>query len=157
MKDALLQIVMGAIGSMGFAILFNIRGKRFLAAAFGAVLSWGTFLLLSQYIKDDAVCYFLASVLTSFYAEIMARVLKSPTTTFIITSLIPLVPGSSLYYTMAYAFESSNEKFASRAVETLKLSSALALGVIVAATFTKVFMAHWMKRAQQKKEKAVIS
>ncbi|MBP3313364.1 MAG: threonine/serine exporter family protein [Oscillospiraceae bacterium] len=157
MKEALLQIFMGAIGSMGFAILFNIRGKRFITATLGAVLSWGSYLLFSRFIGDNTVCYFLASVLTSFYAEIMARVLKTPTTTFIITSLIPLVPGSSLYYTMAYAFESAQGKFVARAAETLKLSSALALGVIVATTFTKVLMTHLAKKAQQKKEKAVIS
>ncbi|MBQ1965266.1 MAG: threonine/serine exporter family protein, partial [Clostridia bacterium] len=40
----------------------------------------------------------------SVYAGIMARVLKTPATTFITTSLIPLIPGGSLYYTMAYAF-----------------------------------------------------
>ena len=79
----------------------------------------------------------LSSIVTSF--AVMARVLKTPTTTFITTSLIPLIPGGSLYYTMAYAFESNSEMFASKALYTLELASALALGIIVAATATKIY------------------
>jgi len=145
----LIQLITGVIGSLGFAILFNIRGKRALAAGFGALLSWGIYLLMSLIIPNATINYFIASVLTSFYAEVMARVLKTPTTTFITTSLIPLVPGGSLYYTMAYAFESDSSKFLTRAMETLSLASALALGVIVAATLTKLYMGYRTARKKQ--------
>ena len=148
--NAVIQLVTGVIGSMGFAVLFNIRGKRALATGFGALLSWGLYLLLSLVIPNDVVSYFIASVLTSFYAEVMARVLKTPTTTFITTSLIPLVPGGSLYYTMAYAFESDSTKFMARAMDTLQLSSALALGVIVAATLTKLYMGYLINRKKKR-------
>ena len=68
----------------------------------------------------------------------MAILLKSPTTAFITTALIPLVPGGSLYYTMAYAYGSDTEKFAESAIYTLLLASALALGTIVAASIIKI-------------------
>ena len=68
----------------------------------------------------------------------MARLLKTPTTTFIITALIPLIPGSSLYYTMSYAFQSDLEKFMHKGIYTLELASSLALGVIIASAFIKL-------------------
>lgn len=134
----LIQILAGFIGTMGFAVLFNIRGKRFFFAGLGGLLSWLLFVLFSHMIPYEPVCYFLVAVLISAYAELMARFLKTPTTTFITTSLIPLIPGGSLYYTMAYAFESDMEHFLEKGIYTLELASALALGIIIATTTTRI-------------------
>lgn len=134
----LIQILAGFVGTMGFAILFNIRGKRFLFAGLGGLLSWLLFVLLSRVITNEPVCYFLVAISISAYAELMARLLKTPTTTYITTSLVPLIPGGSLYYTMAYAFESDMEHFLEKGIYTLELASALALGIIIAATATRI-------------------
>lgn len=133
----IIQIITGFIGSMGFAVLYNIRGKRFIIAALGGFLSWSLFVLFGFFISNEPLNYFMVSVAVSVYAEIMARVLKTPTTTFITTSLIPLIPGGSLYYTMAYAFESDFENFISKAFYTLQLASALALGTIIVSTLMR--------------------
>jgi uncharacterized membrane protein YjjB (DUF3815 family) len=132
----LLQIVTGFLGSVGFAILFNIRGKRLAAASVGGGLSWLFYLLLNRLFSNDVLCYFLVSVLLAIYAEVMARMLKTPTTTFITTGLIPLVPGSSLYYTMTYAFSRQGEAFLEKGIHTLGLAGALAFGIILVAGVT---------------------
>lgn len=134
----IIQILSGFIGSIGFAFLFNIRGWRLIVTALGGLLSWTLFCVLNNFISNEAVNYFLVAFLISIYAEIMARLLKTPTTTFITTSLIPLIPGSSLYYTMAYAFRSNSESFLEKGIYTLKLSSALALGIIIATTIARI-------------------
>lgn len=135
-----IQIITGFIGGVGFAILFNIKGKRLILAGLGSLISWSLFLLLNLYIKNEPICYFIVALLLSFYAEIMARVIKTPTTTFIMTSLIPLIPGSSLYYTMRYLIEGGGEIFISTAVKTLSLAIALALGIIMATAITKFIL-----------------
>lgn len=134
----ILQVVTGCIGSLGFAILFNVRGKRLLVAALGGLLSWLLLLLLGCVIDSEPINYFIVSVSLSVYAEVMARVMKTPTTTFITTSLIPLIPGGSLYYTMAYAFQSDMGRFFEKGIYTLELAAALALGVIAATAFAKL-------------------
>lgn len=138
-QTEILQVLSGFIGSIGFSILFNIRGKRLLAASIGGMLSWLLFVLLNNLINDAAVTYFIVASIISIYSEIMARVLKSPTTTFIITSLIPMIPGSSLYYTMVSVFQTNENIFLERAIDTLKLAAALALGIVVITTFTRLF------------------
>ena len=135
----IIQILTGFIGSLGFAVLFNIRGKRLIAAAFGGFLSWTLFVFLNLFIHNDPVNYFLVALAVSIYAEVMARVMKTPTTTFITTALIPLIPGGSLYYTMAYAFHSNIDRFLEKAIYTLQLASSLALGIIIATTLSRIF------------------
>jgi uncharacterized membrane protein YjjB (DUF3815 family) len=135
----ILQIIAGFVGSLGFGILFNIRGKRLIFAAVGGLISWGLFVVFNKAFSNEAICYFLVAAIVSLYAEISARFLKTPTTTFITTSLIPLIPGSSLYYTMNSAFIGGFETFVQKAIVTLQLAAALALGVILSAAFAKIF------------------
>ena len=135
-----IQILAGGIGSLGFACLFNIRGKRLAVATCGGLLSWTLFVIFSYIIKSEPVNYFVVSLLISLFAEVMARVMKTPTTTFITTSLVPLIPGGSLYYTMAYAFHQDADSFVTKGIATLSLAAALALGIIIATTLTKLIL-----------------
>ena len=133
-------IVGGFLGALGFAFLYNIRGKRLIGAAGGGLLCCTLFCILGLFIKSEPIIYFVVSIATSIYSEILSRILKTPTTTFIICALIPLIPGGSLYYTMASAFEGDFDLFLSNAISTLLLALALALGVCMAVAGTRIVM-----------------
>ena len=145
-NSELIQIATGLIGSLCFGILFNMRGKRLIAAAVGGLLSWGLFVVLSHFILNEPINYFIVAAVVSLYSEIMARALKTPAAPIVTTSLIPLIPGGSLYYTMSSAFESNFTMFLEKAVSTLKLACALALGIIV-VTASSQFL---FKRVKQR-------
>ncbi len=137
MTDEIIQIISGFLGSLGFAFLYNIKGKRLIATAIGGLLSWSIFLFLGMFIPSEALRYFIVSASISIYAEILSRILKTPTTTFIIPALIPLIPGGSLYYTMSSAFGGDIHVFLENAVDTILLALALALGVVVVLAGTR--------------------
>lgn len=127
----ILQIFAGCVGSFGFGLLFNIRGKKLVAVTLGGFFAWMFFLFLGYIIESEPIRYFIVATLVGIYSEIMARVLKTPTITFSMPCLVPLVPGSSLYYTMAYAFDSDLNKFLNKAIYTLQLAAALAIGTLL--------------------------
>lgn len=136
----LLEIITAGIGALAFGILFNLHGKKLLSVLIGGAISWLAVVLLMLLGLDEATSYFVTALLLSLYAEVLARVLKAPTTVFIIPSLIPLVPGSSLYYTMAYGLRGESELFSAKALTTLALSTALASGIIIATVLTRLFL-----------------
>lgn len=131
MMDGILQLLTSFIGTLGFGILFHIRGRKLWLAALGGFLGWSVFLLLGLWIESEPLRYLLVSILTTLYAEVMARWVKTPTTTFIIVSLIPLIPGSGLYYTMANALSGNSDGFLEKGIYTLELALSLALGIIL--------------------------
>jgi len=139
-----MQIVTGVVGSLGFSVLFNIKGSKLAAIAIGSGMGWLLFLLLNHGLHSEPLAYFIVALVISLYAEIAARVLKAPTTIFITPSLMPLIPGASLYYTMTYALDRDTSRFLEKAIDTLALASALALGVILSAIvmrlITKLFL-----------------
>lgn len=137
MKDAIIQIISGCVGTLGFGVLFNIREKKLLLGALGGLIAWSLYVIFSLFIHNEAVIYLLVSTITSLYAELLAIKLRTPTTSFLIISLIPLIPGGSLYYTMAYALSGNTDSFITKAVSTLQLAVALSLGIIIVLSVFK--------------------
>ena len=73
---------------MSFCFIFQVRKPLFifLCSAIGAV-SWGVY-LLAEPLGSDAVRCFVATIVVSALAELLARLLKAPATIFLVLSLI---------------------------------------------------------------------
>ena len=84
MPLGLIQVLSGTVGAVCYSVLFNIRGKRLAVSAVGGLLSWPFYLLFEIILKNEVLSYFIVAALITAYAECMARVVKAPTTTFII-------------------------------------------------------------------------
>lgn len=139
--DYIIQILMAFLCTLGFGFLFNVRGIKIVYAALGGMMSWIIFLALGLVIDSEPIRYFIVSVCTTTYSEILARVLKTPSSTFSIITLIPLIPGGALYYTTTYALNRNIELFLPKFISTIELSVSLSLGiVIVTAVSRKVFI-----------------
>ncbi len=136
-----IQIIASVIGALGFAVLFNVRGvKKLLAVSLGGGFGRALFLLLCLAIDSRVLCHFIVAMTVSFYAELMARVLKSPATVFIAPCLIPMMPGALLYYTMANALGENVEGFLEKGLATLQNATALAVGIIVATVAMRLLL-----------------
>lgn len=139
--SGLIQILMGTLGTLGFNVLFNIRGRKLLFATLGGLISWTVFLALEPLLPSEALRYFLSAAVITVYGEVLARVEKTPTTTFLVPSIIPLIPGSALYYTMNYALGEQWSQFAEQAFYTLQLALSLAVGIIAVTTAVRLLTA----------------
>ena len=136
-----IQLITGCLGTFGFSILFNNRGKKLVLATLGGLLSWVVFLVLAPVLPGEAVRYLLSAATITVYAEVLARLEKTPTTTFLVPSMIPLIPGGALYYTMNYALNKQWSQFAQQAFYTLQLALSLAVGVIAVTTVVRLLTA----------------
>lgn len=141
LTTAIVQVITGCVGSFGFSVLYNIRGKKLVLAGLGGAFSWTLCLLLQFIFPSEALRYFLSAAFVAVYAEILARKLKTPTTTFLVPAIIPHVPGRSLYYTMKYALNEEWNMFFSQAFATVQLALALAMGIITISSLVKVIFA----------------
>ena len=138
MREIAIRVLAAALGTLGFGVLFNIRGKKLLVGALGGMFAWLLFELLGGVVQNEPIRYFIVSAAASVYAEIFARLMKTPRTTFWIVNLIPLIPGGSLYYTMSSAVGSDFELFMQRGMYTLELAAALSLGIVTVAALSRI-------------------
>ena len=127
------------IASFSFSIIFNVDKKTSYLAAFGGALGWLCFSASLNTFNLYGLSYFLAAVVISFYAEIMARIKKMPVTAFLTTALIPLVPGGELYETMLSFIKKDHLGALDGFVGAIMATGALALGIIVVSTIIKSY------------------
>ena len=126
-----LQLAAAFSGSMGFALLFQVRRGKLLLASLGGLLAWAVYLALRPVMPQDVPRFFVASVVLTIYAEILARVVKCPATLFLVTAAVPLIPGGSLYNTMRYFVQGDFAASSSQGLNTILLALAIAAGMIV--------------------------
>lgn len=133
--------------TFGFCIAFNIRGKKIIFAAIGGAISWFFYSLPLHLGLSEISSLFISSIIFSTYSEILARIFKTPVTTFVVCALIPLVPGSGMYYTMREAISGNISKSLELGLNTLASAGTLALGVLFVSTITRLIFS-----AKRKKE-----
>ena len=82
----IIQLVVSFTGSLGFAALFNIHGKKLWFAALGGCLSWAVYLAVEFITPSPYVCGFWSTVAITLYEECMARIHKTPVTVFLVSA-----------------------------------------------------------------------
>ncbi len=125
------------IACSAFALTYNIHPKRIVPVCVGGALGWFVYLLLQDY--GDVLAYFIATVVISIYAELMARVCKVPVIVFLTTAVLPLVPGGGMYYTMEYCVRKETLLFIETGLHTLALAGAIVLGIMTVTTVVRMW------------------
>ena len=150
------QILFGTascfVALLGIAIIFDVPPKKLLWAMLGSTISCVIMLIGDQLAIDPLITNMAATALPCVYCEIMARALKTPTTVFMIPSLLPLVPGSRLYYTMFYLFSGDQTLFMENMLAAVKICTGIAMAIIVVTGAVRWIEA--AKRQRLEREKA---
>lgn len=81
----------------------------------------------------------VASAFAAVYAEIFARKKMAPTLLFVIPSVVPLIPGSSLYYTMSAAVSGNTREISEYGSLTLQYALSIAAGISIVWTFCSIW------------------
>lgn len=134
----MLSSLYAMIATLCFGILYNIRGKNLIFSSIGGGITWFIYLLVYHFLGySNILAYFSASIIGSIYSEIMARLLKTPATPFIIGTLIPLVPGSGMYNTMFETVQGNTQDSIQTGIHTLEIAGTIAIGVFSVSSISK--------------------
>ena len=125
------------LACFGFALVYNVRGRLLFLAPLGAALSWLVY-SNSGPLGGDLFRYFLGAIALSIYAETIARLEKTPVTVVMLISLLPLVPGGGIYYTMEHCIRGESALFLSTGLHTLAIAGALSLGILFVSTLIRL-------------------
>lgn len=134
------EILLATIATFGFGILFGLKNKKMLlAASISGGIGWFFYIFCLHIGLAASIGYLMGSLSMTVYSEILARKCKAPAITFLIGGLIPLVPGSGVYYTM---FNLINNDFANaiiKGIETIICAGAIATGILIGSTICQLF------------------
>jgi uncharacterized membrane protein YjjB (DUF3815 family) len=138
MKD----IVLAFLGSYCPAILFNIERKNLIWAGLCGAAGWTAYKSILLLTESEIFAVFIAAMVISLMSEVMAKLLKTPSTVFYIPSLFPIVPGISAYNTVLYIIDKKIIEATYKGLETLGSAGAIAFGILLISTIFRYINTH---------------
>lgn len=134
----LMQFCWAALSIVGFSIRVNLKGWKILLISLGAGLSWAIYLIMLYYTNSLLFSVFVSTILVCTYSEIVARLCRTPVSVFVTCVIIPLVPGSSLFYSMR-AYISGNMASAGHYITlVLMIAGTIAMAIAVVSSITNL-------------------
>ncbi len=138
MLNFILSLIYAYIACVGFGIIFHLRGKMLFITAIGGVLLWAVYLALEGSVDSIVARSLIATMTAAIFSESIARIMKIPVTLFMIIAILPLVPGSGIYYTMLACIASDWTQFAAKGLETIGIAGAIAVGMLLVSSIFRI-------------------
>ncbi len=154
-KDYLLPCLWAFLSSLVFCGIFNVKDKKVIFfSALGGGLGWFAY-LISAPSGSVVMQNLIAAITVALFSEFMSRILKAPSTVFLVIGVLPMVPGGGIYYTMEYGVQGNTEMFIEKGLETIAVAGAIAVGVSVASAIFRLY-AHFQHQQFKQRENMVI-
>lgn len=143
--NPLVTCVVSFAACAGFVIVFNIHGRGKLLCALGGAITWGVYCAAEALDCDSLLCCFLATCAAAVFSEAMARVRRYPAISYLVISLLPLIPGAGIYYTALYAIRGDMALAAQYGMNTLATAGVMAAGILVVSTTVRMWTGYQRK------------
>ena len=140
-----IQLLSCTVACTGFALWFKIRGKQVWYNSIGAFFTWAIYVAVYAVKPSNFLATMIAAGFVGFYAFIMSRVNKAPSTIFLTASVFPLIPGPNLYYVMYGCVSQDPQMVFDETIILLATCLAIAFGFIIVDVASRSIM-HAMKR-----------
>ncbi len=126
------------VACAGFVLVFNVHGKGAALCALGGAITWGAYCAVQALGCGSLLCFLIATCVAAVYAEVMARVRKYPAISYLVISLLPLIPGAGIYYAAQQALQGNMTLAAGYGTTTLATAGVMAAGILVVSTLVRM-------------------
>ena len=116
-------------GTVAFALLFGVPGRFYPCCGMIGGAGWLLYSLLEGRFSAAAATFF-AAVLVMLLSRFFAVREKCPVTVFLISGIIPLVPGAGIYWAAYYMVTDQLAEAADAGFAAVKAVAAIVLGIV---------------------------
>ena len=131
MIEPILQILCASVATVCFALLFGVPVRFFLPCGIIGGTGWLLFMTVKPF-SSSAVAIFVAMFTVAIMSRWFAVLNRCPTTIFLISGLIPLVPGADTYRAAYYAVNGHFTLASYKAFDAVKVAVAIVIGIVLA-------------------------
>ncbi len=133
------QVIGAFIAVISIAVTFGVPKKFLIHAGTVGAVGWFVNLILSFMGFPIVSSLFFATLAVALMSHSYARILKTPVTLFLITGILPLVPGVGMYQTVYYLI--TNDEKLSRYYfnQTMQIAGMIALAIFIVDTIFRIF------------------
>ena len=137
-QEILSNVFCSFMGTVGFAIMYNVPSKYYFGCGITGMAGWIMFLIVSA---QNYITSAVASFFGAFGVVLMSRILsvrmKCPITIFLISGIFPLVPGVGIYNTVYYIVTNQLTQAALKGIESFKIAFAIVMGIVIVVSIPR--------------------
>ena len=155
MINALIQLIAGALGTMGLMAMIGAPRRYLFHCAVRGSFTWCAYYFLyngTDFVSEP-IATLIATVLSVFLARFLAVMEKCPVTIFLVAGIYPLVPGAGIFWTAFYFSTNQMDLAGAKGVLSLKLALAIVLGIVMVFEIPQSFYAKLVRLFCSSKEK----
>lgn len=131
------QLISCGVASMGFALVFKAAVKQSFYAGVGGAVNCACYLLVQHYQGSDFAAVIAGSAFVAAYAYLMSRVHRAPATIFLTTSIMPVIPGATLFYLMHGLVQADYALASQQTILLAQTCMAIAFGFLIIEIVTR--------------------
>ena len=124
----ILAIVESFLATLAYAVLFNVPKQYYTACGITGMAGWLLYLAMCQ-VTTVALASFVGTLAVVLISRIFTVRKKCPITIFLVSGIIPLVPGAGIYYTAYYLVTGQMSLAAVKGLEAVFVYIAIGVGV----------------------------
>lgn len=143
----IMEIFCSFIGTVGYAILFNVPKRFYASCGFTGAAGWIIYRTALGH-TSAAVASFFGTLVVVLISRILTVRMKCPITIFLVAGILPLVPGAGVYYTAYYLVTNQLGEAAQRGLGAVKVAFAIVLGIVCIVSIPREFFQfrYWKQR-----------
>ena len=147
----LLMILAALLGTFAFTLLLRLDKRHILPATLAGGLTYALYYLIFFFTADHFLSNFAGALLAALCSYILAVLYRTPATVFHAASIIPLVPGGMLYYTMDALIRGDLPDFLLHGGNTLRVGLGIAAGIVLGGIAVRLLRSLHTRRRHGKK------
>ena len=144
----LIQMIACGVGTLGFGLLFQATLKQSVWAGAGGIINFSCYLIVMYYTGNDFIAVMAGSMSVAIFAYIMSRAHRAPATIYLTTSIMPVIPGATLFYIMHGLVHSDYSMATQQTIKAVWTCMAIAFGFMIVELLTR----YLRKRPIQRKK-----
>ena len=129
--DFIMHVMCPFIGTIGYAVLFNIPKKFYLCCGFTGAAGWLIYHAVVSMNASAVTASFFGTLAVVLTSRVLSVRKKSPIIIFLVSGILPLVPGAGVYYTVFYMVNNQLAEAVLRGMESVKTAFAIVLGIVL--------------------------
>ena len=146
LAEEILRALFGAFfGAVGFAMLVHVPKRSWFVSGLIAAFSYLVYWVFLRVGLSDPTSVFLGSFLGSIAGHLCARKMKIIGTVFLMSAVVPVVPGLGLYRMMAFFGQGRISDGADMGTRAMITVAMIALGLGAGACADRLFWSRFHK------------
>lgn len=130
----LIQVISAFIAIVAFSVLMETPKRFLIHSGITGAIGWLVYLICSEHF---GIIWgnFISALVIAYISHFFARRLKTPVTLFLISGILTLVPGASMYRTGYELFMGNAQAAGMYLSQTAQIAGVIALAIFIMDSF----------------------